>query len=440
LLPDDGARPGDDGAVSPSSRPSTARVVEPVAPGPAVGRVRERFAIASSGVWAALQALGLSYAVVALASVVAVLDAPSTAGSDGGLGAGVSVATGLWLLAHGVPLSAGASAVTVVPLGLTALVVFTLHVSAKRSAAPTLAAWVGGTVTYALGATALAVALDLGATATPDDLAALVVQVGAATLGGAVVAGGGLALGMFSAPDGPLLAGLTPRLDRVLPDTLRLGLRAGLVGVALAVGLGALLTGVWLVLGRATVAQVGAGLGPSWIGGLMLVLAQLLLVPNLVLWATAWLAGPGFAVGESSTFSAAATHADLLPAVPLLGALPGESWSTSYAVWAPVLLVACGAVGGWFAWRNLEPALVRGRDLVWIGGGAVLSAGALMVVLQWLAGGAAGAGRFAVVGADPWVTGGLVAAEVGGGAAVVLAACWARTTLGRRSEDGPTPA
>ncbi|WP_418277753.1 DUF6350 family protein [Isoptericola jiangsuensis] len=424
--------------MSPPSRPSTARVVEPEGPVPAVGRVRERFAIASSGVWAALQALALSYAVVALTAVVVVLDAPSTSGADGGLGAGVSVATGLWLLAHGVPLTAGPAAVTVVPLGLTALVVFTLHISAKRSAAPTLAAWVGGTVAYAAGTTALAIVLDLGATATPRDGVGLVVQVGAAVVGGLVVGGGGLALGMFSAPDGPLLAGLTPRLDPYLPDTLRLGLRAGVVGVALATGLGALLTGVWLVLGRTTAAEVGAGLGGSWIGSVMLVLAQVLLVPNLVLWATAWLAGPGFAVGTGSTFSASATQSDLLPAVPLLGALPGESWSTPYALWAPVLLVGCGAVGGWFAWRNLEPALVRGVDLAWIAAGGVLAAGGITVVLQWLAGGAAGGGRFAVVGADPWVTGALVAAEVGGGAAVTLAVCWGREVAGRRRSDaGP---
>jgi hypothetical protein len=420
-VPGHGAATGDDGGVSSTSRTAPPRLLEQVA---AVAPWRARAALASSGVWAALQAVGLSYTVVALFSVVAVLDAPSTSGPDGGLSAGVGVATGLWLLAHGVPLAAGAATVTVVPLGLTALVVFTAHVSAKRSAAPTLAAWVGGTVLYTAAVVGLAVALDLAGTATPDDAGAFVLQVGAAALGGVVVGGGGLALGMFSAPDGPLLAGITPRLDPWVPDTLRLGLRGGLVGVALLVGLSAVLVGVWAVAGRDAVSQIAAGLGGSWLGTTLLVVVQLLLLPNLVLWAGAWLAGPGFAVGAGSAFTTAGSQAEVLPALPLLGALPGDAWTPAVAAWAPVLVVACGAVAGWFAWRNLEPALVGIGDVAWIVAGTALSAGGTTLVLQGVAGGSAGAGRLADVGADPWITGALVAAEVGGGAAVVLLASW----------------
>ncbi|GAA4735684.1 hypothetical protein GCM10023216_30820 [Isoptericola chiayiensis] len=413
--------------MSASSRTSP-RVVEPTAP----GRVRERFALASSGVWAALQAFGLSYAVVALLAVTAVLDAPNAAGSDGGLSAGVSVATGLWLLGHGVPLSAGGATVTVVPLGITALALFTLHVAAKRSAVPTLAAWIGGTTTYTAATAGLAVALDLGATAATGGWSDIALQVAAALAGGALLGGGGLALGMFSAPDGPLLAGMTPRLDPYLPDTLRLGLRAGVVGAALLVGLGGLLTAVWLVVGSAAAGDVAAGLGAGWVGTVVLGLAQAVLVPNLVVWATAWLAGPGFAVGTESVFSPAVTEAGALPALPLLGALPGPDWSTPYAVWAPALVVACGAAAGWFAWRQLEPALVRVLDLAWIAGGTALAAGGATALLQWSAGGAVGADHLATVGADPWVTAGLVAAEIGGGAALVLAVALGRRRWGER--------
>ncbi|WP_402372307.1 cell division protein PerM [Isoptericola rhizosphaerae] len=405
--------------MSAAPRSGTAPVVEQLAQ----GRLRERFALGSSGVWAAVQSIGLSYAVVALLAVVAVLDAPSASGADGGLGAGVAVATGLWLLGHGVPLSAAGATLTVVPLGITALALFTLHVAAKRSAVPTLAAWVAGTVTYAAATATLAIVLDVvGATAATSGATDVVVQVGAAVVGGLVVGGGGIALGMFSAPDGPLLAGLAPRMDPYLPDTLRLGMRAAVVGVALLVGLGGLLVGVWVVLGRETASLVAGGLGASGLGVVLLLLGQAVLVPNLVVWATSWIAGPGFVVGEGGTFSAATTEAAALPAVPLLGVLPGESWSTPYAAWAPVLVVACGAVGGWFAWQRLEPSQVAWRDLVWIVTGTTLAAGALTVVLQWVAGGSAGAGALAVVGADVWLTGGLVAAEVGGGAAIVLLA------------------
>ncbi|WP_407318843.1 DUF6350 family protein [Isoptericola halotolerans] len=408
--------------MNAAPRTGTARVVEPRTSGH--GRLRERLALGSSGVWAAVQSVGLSYTVVALLAVVAVLDAPSASGADGGLGAGVAVATGMWLLGHGVPLSAAGTTVTVVPLGITALVLFTLHVAAKRSAVPTLAAWVAGTLTYATVTTALALALDVvGGAAAARGAGEVLVQVGAAVVGGAVVGGGGLALGMFSAPDGPLLAGLAPRMNPYLPDTLRLGMRGAVVGVSVLLGLGALLAGTWAVLGRETAAALAAGLGPSWLGSVLLGLAQAALAPNLVVWATAWLAGPGFAVGHGSTFSPVLTESGPLPAVPLLGLLPGESWSMPVAAWAPVLVVACGAVGGWFAWGRLEPSLVRVRDVAWVLGGVVLAAGAITAGLQWAAGGSAGAGVLALVGADVWVTAGLVAAEIGAGAAVVLACC-----------------
>ncbi|PRZ06947.1 hypothetical protein BCE75_105176 [Isoptericola sp. CG 20/1183] len=420
--------------MSAAPRTGTAPVVEQPAP----GRLRERFALGSSGVWAAVQAIGLSYAVVGLLAVVAVLDAPSASGVDGGLGAGVAVATGLWLLGHGVPLSAAGATVTVVPLGITALALFSLHVAAKRSAVPTLAAWVAGTLTYTAVTTTLAIALDVaGGTAAASGALDVVVQVGAAVVGGLVVGGGGLALGMFSAPDGPLLAGLAPRMNPYLPDTLRLGMRAAVVGVALLVGLGGLLVAAWVVLGRETTSLVAAGLGASGLGAVLLGLGQAALVPNLVVWATAWIAGPGFVVGEGSTFSTATTEAAALPAVPLLGVLPGESWSTPAAAWAPVLVVACGAVGGWFAWQRLEPGLVRPRDIAWIAGGATLAAGALTLGLQWAAGGSVGGDALAVVGADAWVTGGLVAAEIGGGATVVLVGCHLRERWRRGDGGGP---
>ncbi|WP_216077375.1 DUF6350 family protein [Isoptericola sediminis] len=425
--------------MSTTASRRNAPVVEPEPP----RTFRDRFTLASSGVWAALQAAGLSYAAVALLAVAAVLDSPSASGSDGGLGAGGTAATGLWLLGHGVPLAAAGATVTVVPLGLTALALFVTHVTAKRSAVPTLAAWLGGTITYTLALVAATVVLAAGASPSPA-VGEVAVQVGAAVLGGVVLGGGGFALGMFSAPDGPLLAGLTPRLDPVLPDTARLGLRAGLVGLGLLTALGGVLTTVWVVLGRGTAAEVAAGLGGSWFAVVVLLLTQAALVPNLVLWSTAWLAGPGFAVGADSTFSAAATEAGPLPGLPLLGVLPGPAWSTPVAQWTPVLVVGCGAAAGWFAWRRLEPSLVRVPDLAWIAGGVAVAAGAVTVVLQQVAGGSAGAERFAVVGADAWVTGGVVAAEIGGGAVLVLLGAVARRWLAaRRSQaapdDGNTP-
>src|SRR5690606_11048883 len=135
--------------------------------------------------------------------------------------------------------------------------------------------------------------------------------------------------------------------------------------------------------------------------------------PNLVLWATSWLAGTGFAVGQGTAYAPGGTETGPLPAVPLLGALPGPDWSGSTATAAgPLAVVACGALAGWFAWRRLDPDRVRGVDLAQVLLGTVVLAGLMAGLLQFWAGGAVGSGRLAQVGADPVVTGTVVAVEV----------------------------
>ncbi|AEG43549.1 DUF6350 family protein [Isoptericola variabilis] len=403
--------------MSTTGTTRSTRTVEPAPSGPRDPRRGERATAVTSGAWAAVQGVVLSFAVVCLLSVAA---AVGTGADAGDLASAAGVATGLWLLGHGVPLAAGVGTVTVVPLGIGALALFTVYVAAKRSALPTLAAWVGATGLYAAVTTAAAV-LTRGPDADPAVRAAL------GLLAGVLVGGAGAALGILAAPDGPAPA-LPARLEPHVPDVLRLGLRAGGVGVLAVLAAGAALTAVWVLAGRATSDDIVAGLEPGWLGGGVLAVAQLALLPNLVLWAVAWVAGPGFAVGHETQFAVSGTTAGPLPALPILGALPGPDWSSPYAVWLPAVVVGCGALAGWYAWRSLEPSLVRWADLAWVAGGVVVAPGAGVGLLEWWAGGAVGPGRLSVVGADPVLVGATVAAEVGVGAALVLAAAHLRTT------------
>ncbi|MGW8568409.1 cell division protein PerM [Isoptericola sp. NPDC055881] len=399
-------------SAPPGTRPTrTVRTVDGAAP----GRGGERFAAATSGAWAAVQGIVLSGAVVVLLAVVGALGGSADSAWTGAVG----VATGLWLLGHGVPMAAGAGVVTVIPLGIGALAVFTAYVSVKRSALPTLPAWVGAATTYA--AVTCALALATAGVAGGDGLAAPGPRLALAALGGLVVGGVGAALGILVPPDRPLVVVPGGLLDRAVPDVVRLGLQAGTVALFALLGLGAALTGVWVVAGRATSEDVVTGLDPGWIGGVVFAVAQLALLPNVVLWATAWLAGPGFAVGQDTSFAPGGTTTGPLPAVPLLGALPGPDWSgTTAAVAGPLVVVACGLLAGWFAWRRLDPERVRWADVAQVLAGVVLLAGVVTGLLQWWAGGAAGAGRLAAVGADPVLLGAVVAVEVGAGAAIVL--------------------
>ncbi|MGO1279498.1 MAG: cell division protein PerM, partial [Cellulosimicrobium funkei] len=328
-------------------------------------------------------------------------------------------------------LVASGTTVTLVPLGLTALALFCCFASARRSAHTAVSAWVAGTVTYAL--TTLGVALLAGST-PPWGL-------GVAVVGGAVVGGLGLGGGILARPDAPFVADLAGRLDRVVPPTVRLGLRGGLLGTSLLAGASAVVVGAWLVAGRATSGDIVAGLVPGTVGGIVLALGQLAVLPNLVAWAGAWLVGPGFAVGEGSTFAPGGSEPGALPAIPLLGALPGDDWTNALTPWVPAGVVALGVVAGVFVWRRLRDVtgthpddVVPWSAVVLALAGVALASGLLVGLVSWLAGGAVGPGRLEVVGADALVVGALAAAEIGGGAA--LAVLWSRLeVLGRRHRD-----
>jgi len=378
-----------------------------------------------SGVLAAGQALVLSLAVVVLPALVAYLVGTATldtgVDTEGGvqMRSAVEVATSIWLLGHGVPLTADAVTVSLAPLGITVLALFATYVSAKRFATTTARSWAAGAVTYAVCTTAVAA---LAGSAPGWSLVA-------AAPAGLVMGGLGMLLGILARPDAPTAAEIGERSEELalrltgadlVPATLRLGLRAGTVAVALLAGGAALLVAAWAVAGRATSSDIITALEPGWTGGIVFAVAQLALLPNLVLWAVSWLAGAGFAIGEGTSFTPFGTVSGPLPAIPLLGALPGEDWANPVSAAAPVLVVACGAVAGLYAWRRLEPSLVRWSDVGWVLAGAVLAPAVLMLLGQWVAAGAGGPGRLSDVGANPLVAAGLVAAEAGGGAALVL--------------------
>ncbi|PZR54953.1 hypothetical protein DNL40_00705 [Xylanimonas oleitrophica] len=390
--------------------------------GPRSPGLGDRVAWTMSGVWAVVQGVVLSFAVVMLLTVVAVLGAPGTGTADGLWEGASRVAGGLWLLGHGAPVVAGGITYTFVPLGIGALALFTTYVSAKRSALPSVGAVVAGTLTY--------VALTGGGAAAGGLRGTDLVM---AVVGGLVVGGTGMVVGVLAQPDAPRVGEVSERVFGVVPPVARLGVRAGALALALVTGVSALLVGGWTVAGRTTTDDVVATLAPGWIGGVVLALAQLAVVPNLVVWASAWLAGPGFAVGQGTSFAPGGVVDGPLPALPVLGALPGPHWTGGGLLWAPAVVVLCGVVAGWFAWRRLEPSLVRWTDVAQVVAGVAVTTAAGTALLQLWAGGAAGAGRLAQVGADPLVTAGLVAAETVVGAAVVVVT--AHLVTARRSRE-----
>jgi hypothetical protein len=125
--------------------------------------------------------------------------------------------------------------------------------------------------------------------------------------------------------------------------------------------------------------------GPGSGLGLLLLCAGY--VPNAVIAATSFVAGPGFALGEIS-LTPLTFRGGPVPGLPLLAALPERT-----AVWWPVLLVLPVGVGV-LVGRRLRYAAEEPRDRL----RAVVVATAVvalsLVVLAGSAGGPAGGGRF----------------------------------------------
>lgn len=353
-----------------------------------------------AGLLAGLQGAILSLLVVVLPAVAAyVVTSADPSNAEVPWTRSLEVGTGLWLLAHGVPLAVGTDVVTLVPLGLTLLALYTCHASARRSGYPTslgLAAGVGGYVVVAV-VLSLLVRASVG-------------HVVLAASGALVVSGFGLATGLARRPEAPPLSGLTRPLWSRVPAAVRAGVPAGVLATALLVATASLVTVLWVLAGRATISDVVEALDLDAVGGGVLALAELAFLPNLVVWALAWLAGPGFHVGAGTTFTTAEVVAGPIPALPVLGALPQPDMAGGALVATPVLLVLAGCVAGWWLHRRTRPERVRDVLVAAVAAGA--TSGACTAALVSVASGAVGPGRMSDVGAAWAAVGGLVALGV----------------------------
>ncbi|MEL4320639.1 DUF6350 family protein [Leifsonia sp. YIM 134122] len=210
------------------------------------------------------------------------------------------------------------------------------------------------------------------------------------------------------------------------PAMVRAGIDAAVRGATVAVagiiGVAAVVVAIMLVTHYATVTALYESLQAGILGGIAITLLQLALLPNLVIWAAAWLVGPGFLIGTGTSVAPGGTVLGAVPGLPVLGALPqGEPAIGVLGVLVPI---AFGALAGWLAHRRLPPTATR-LHLAGIGAGIGALAGLALGLLAWWSGGAIGPGRLASVGPDPWLVGILAAVEIAVPAVLaLLAAGW----------------
>ncbi|WP_250448517.1 DUF6350 family protein, partial [Actinotalea sp. C106] len=330
---------------------SSAALAAPVGPSAATGLDGAPRWV--SGALAGFQGALLSLLVVVMPALAAyVVTSADPSNAEIGWPRSVAVGAALWLLGHGGPLTADGATISLVPLGITALALFTAYASARRSAHPAISSWVAATVAHVVAV--LTVAALLGAAGPVGSGPAAVLRL---VLGSTALAAVGLGAGMLRR--GRLRELARPVWTRI-PALVRAGATGGLLLSALLVGLAGLVASGWVISGRAAAGDVIEGLGVDTFGGLVLAVGQLAVAPNLVLWVLAWLVGPGFSVGAGTSYAPSEVVSGPLPALPILGALPTPGSGGGLVTWVPVLVVLAGAVAGWWLHRRLEAG--RRRD------------------------------------------------------------------------------
>ncbi len=176
--------------------------------------------------------------------------------------------------------------------------------------------------------------------------------------------------------------------------------------LATTLGISSLILGIALFCQISTVKNLTVILQPGILGGFLLLLLNLLYVPNAILGTFAYLAGPGFAVGAHTLISPWHRSIAEIPALPFLGALP----TGRHPLWLFSLLIFVAAGAVIYNWTISQDARVLQRSYVAI---VLATAG-----LSFLGSGALLTNALRSVGLSTWQVTLAVAVEMGLGIAL----------------------
>lgn len=236
------------------------------------------------------------------------------------------------------------------PLGLTILlVVSAARIGHRVSSASSLwPAWVGSFVTIAAGSVFLSefasnefVAFEQWQPLFLPALLFTLVLVGFSVFG--------RRFELFDGANGPeaperiairdFFFGLKDKLHWTIGTALAPSLRAGIAVVVFLLLFSSLVIGLALAFGWVEVVRLYEGMRVSVLGGVMLTLGQLALLPNLVIYGMAWLSGVGFSIGAGSLVSPLGTELGPMPAIPMFTAIPTGTFEQAL-VFALVPMIA----------------------------------------------------------------------------------------------------
>lgn len=358
-------------------------------------RAGRRGSVVLSGVVSALSASALGFLGALSVVVLGWATDPNSTGTSPAL---IRTAGHLWLLAHRTPLLVGGQRVSLAPLGLTLAIFVLLSRAAGGAARRTRARGVREHLAAAMAvvpAYALVVAVVAVLSKTPHVRPMPVHALGYAC-----------ALALLGALAGTIRRVGWAELTRGWRAPLSTLPIAVLVAVSTLLATGALLVAGTLLAEADRVSSIAGSLEDAGPAGLALFVVQVALAPNAVIWASAYAAGPGFAVGVGTQVGTAGVTLGAVPGLPMLAALPAAGQAPAFSWLSVVGVLVAGVVSGVVLARRLGD-VPQQQVAVWMALTAVAAAG-VFVLLCWWAGGA-GPGRLAVLGPNPWAAGAAVA-------------------------------
>lgn len=202
-----------------------------------------------------------------------------------------------------------------------------------------------------------------------------------------------------------------------VPASAVRGAAVAVVGVTAASALG---VAIIVALRAGEVVALFEAARVDVLGGTVITLGHLAYLPTLIVWAAAWIAGPGFAVGTGTAVSPAGTQLGVVPGIPVFGLLPENS--SMWMLIVVLLPIAAGAFAGWavrsrLVWEGTPLALAP-RAVIALGIGVLTAA--VAAIAATLASGSIGPGRLADAGPAVLPFSLVLGAEVLLGAAILL--------------------
>lgn len=267
------------------------------------------------------------------------------------------ISSNLWLAAHGVEIivSSGELAgiafesfsFAAMPLGLTLITVFLGYRLGSRlsSSGSLVLGWIGGIGSFGLISLLVSQAsineyvqaVQWQSVLSPTLIFATVVILSSLIGKNFMIAS---AKEQTEAVERRLIRSSLGKLKASLHWSVRVvidpAVRAGSLITLFVIISASLLTAFILAINWVEIIRLYEALQISALGGVVITLGQLAILPNLVVYVASWLIGPGFSIGIGSSVSPLGTNLGPLPALPVFGAIPSETFDSS--IWVTLIL------------------------------------------------------------------------------------------------------